>query len=109
MKTTDLVLSCIAEKQGDQWQALCLDLCLAAQADTMDEARDKLEAMIADFVLEATDGPDKDYADQLLNRRAPLKYWLRYYAYLALSHLQSSAPANHRPFFETLPLVPASH
>jgi predicted RNase H-like HicB family nuclease len=70
VKPTDLVLRCYAEKAGDQWQAFCLDFCLAAQGDTLSEAKEKLESMIAEYVYDALAGEDRDFGPQLLSRRA---------------------------------------
>lgn len=78
-------LRCYAEKVGDQWQAFCLDLSLAAQGDTFSEVKDKLDAMVAEYIYDALAGDDRDYAEQLLARRAPLRDWLKYYWYLLLS------------------------
>jgi hypothetical protein len=73
-----------AEKVGNQWQAFCLDFSLAAQGDTFAEVKDKLDAMVAEYVYDALVGQDRDYAEQLLPRRAPLRHWLKYYSYRLL-------------------------
>jgi predicted RNase H-like HicB family nuclease len=73
-------LKCYAEKEADCWVAVCLDFNLAAQGDSFEEAKSKLEAMIADYIYDALAGEDKPYAAQLLARRAPLSAWLKYYA-----------------------------
>ena len=39
-ETKQLLLRCYAERVGDQWQAFCLDLSLAAQGDTFMEVKD---------------------------------------------------------------------
>lgn len=79
MKPNELILRCYAERKDDQWQAFCLDLCLAAQADTFEEAQLKLSMMIRDYIEEALVGEDKAYADQLLSRKAPLFFWIKYF------------------------------
>ena len=65
-------------KEGNQWTAVCIDLCLAAQADSCDEADKKMAVMIADYLNEAT-SEDKEYARQLLDRKAPLSQRLTYH------------------------------
>jgi len=40
------VIRCLAERRGNQWQAFTLELGLATQADTLPEAKEKLESMI---------------------------------------------------------------
>lgn len=109
MTPAKLILHCIAEQVGNQWQALCLDLCLAAQADTFEQAKAKLEAMILEYVHDALAGEDHAYAAQLLTRKAPLGQWARYYWYCFLSrsfHIRSNL---RRLFTETLPLAPVQH
>lgn len=64
-------------KKNNLYIAACLDLTLAAQADTPELAKMKLEEQIKDYLLEALS--DKQYAFDLLNRKAPLSWWVRYY------------------------------
>lgn len=66
----------MAYQQGRVFVAACLDLSLAAQADTLNEAMEKLNIQIKDLVEEARAKPE--YAHQFLNRRAPLSMWLKY-------------------------------
>lgn len=105
MKPTDLVVRCYAEKVDNQWQAFCLDFSLAAQADTLVEARAKLESMIGEYVRDALFGEDKDFAEQMLFRRAPLRDWLKYHWYQFLNRIGGF----HKELFTSLvPLVPSS-
>ena len=107
LKPRDLILRCYAEHKNGQWQAFCLDLCLAAQADTFDEAKRKLSGMISDYLEEALVGEDKPYADQLLSRKAPLYSRLRYFL-LRLQDIPGNARTDlHRLFVLPLPLTPA--
>ncbi len=71
-------LRCMAYYQDGVYVAVCLDLSLAAQADSMKEATGKLEQQIDAFIEEARAEPQ--YAnDLLLKRRAPLSLWLKYW------------------------------
>ncbi len=107
MKPQSLLLRCYAKKEPDgQWSAVCLDLCLAAQGDSFEEARKKLEAQIAEYIHDATVGEDQAYAGDLLKRKAPLGQWVEYYWYELKSLI--TRDSQHRPFDETLPLVPAA-
>ncbi len=110
MRAGSLLLRFYVEKKGDQWQAFCLDFCLAAQADTFQEARRKIESMTAEYVYDALAGEDRDYAEQLLSRKAPLNQWFKYYKYRFLSKVVH-APANeiYRAFKEPMPLKPYLH
>lgn len=79
MKAHDLILRCLAQKKDGKWQAICLDLTLAAEADTLEQARRKLNEQMVHYLADALIGPDKAFASQLLSRKAPLRYWLKYY------------------------------
>lgn len=71
-------LRCMAYYQDSVYVAVCLDLSLAAQADSMKEAMDKLEKQIDAFLEEAKSEPQ--YAkDLILNRKAPMSLWLKYW------------------------------
>ncbi|MGH8478209.1 MAG: DUF1902 domain-containing protein [Gammaproteobacteria bacterium] len=108
MKPTQLLLRCYAQKVGDQWQALCLDLSLAAQGDTFAEVRDKLDAMVAEYVYDALAGEDREYGPQLLTRRAPLRDWLKYYWYCMLISAGALHVEARRLFKSLVPLEPSS-
>lgn len=77
MRPITLTVRCMAWCEGEQWVATCIDLTLAAQAGTLDEARRKLHAQIMSYVREAMT-VDMQHAEQLLSRRAPLADRLRY-------------------------------
>jgi len=87
MKPADLLVRCYAEKRGGHWQAICLDFDLAAQADSFPAVRQKMNAMIIDFVYDAVVGEDKAHCKQLLSRRAPLKYWVKYLFFQVLAKM----------------------
>lgn len=70
-------LRCMAYQQNGVFVAACLDLSLAAQADTMPEAMSKLDAQVRDYLEEAFSEPA--YTKQLLNRKAPLSMWIKYW------------------------------
>jgi len=77
MKSKDLVLRCYVKKVQLQFVAVCIDLCLAAQADTPDQARKQLKSQIECYVEEALT-IDREFADELLNRKAPLSQRIEY-------------------------------
>ena len=106
MRPEDLILRCFAERTGDQWQAFCVDLNLAAQADTFEEAREKLEAMARDYVCDATIGEDREYAEQLLSRKAPPSIRMRHSWYKTLFRLfhWKRQLERHPIFTQALPL-----
>jgi hypothetical protein len=109
MHPQQLLLRCYAERESNgQWFAICLDLNLAAQANTQQEATEKLHAQIVSYVREALT-VDAEYASQLLPRRAPFSFFARYYwmQLLRLAGMLASSAGNRRAFTEPLPLVPA--
>ena len=105
----ELIVRCYAERVGDQWQALCLDLTLASQADSFEEARDKLHEMIVEYVTDAVAGEDRVHAESLLSRRAPYRFWLKYYGIGLLIGLGAMKGRMRRLFTEPMPLVLPQH
>lgn len=101
MKTKDLFLRCYVEKKHDVWQGFCLEFCLAVQGDSPQEVREKLEAMISEYVYDAVIGEDREFAYELLNRRAPLPQWLKYYFYafaIRCMHLKNDVTLFMEPY-----------
>jgi len=106
MKANELILRCYAEKQDTQWVALCLDLTLAAQADTFEEAREKLAAMVVDYVTDALSVENRPYLSQLIPRPAPLKYWLKFWVYGLRARIGDARDGLWRLFLESYPMLP---
>lgn len=107
MKTSRLLLRIYGEKIDGQWSLINLEFSLAAQADTLEEARRILESQIKEYVHDALVGQDRAYARELLTqRRAPAKYWIKYWFGVARSRLFGSV-SDQKAFTEPLPLVPA--
>ena len=88
----------MAYKTGNLYIAVCLDLSLAAQGNTMEEATEKLDAQIQDFIAEINNEPQ--YANQLLNRPAPLSLWLKYYWFKFLLAKNGNGNRRNVRFFE---------
>ncbi|CAD5977916.1 hypothetical protein PCC9214_04330 [Planktothrix tepida] len=95
MKNT--LLRCFLKQENNQWVAVCIDLNLASQADTCNEAKLKLEEMINSYVQEALT-VDSDYAEQLLSRKAPFTLILEYYFAVLLENLPAFNPAHFQIF-----------
>ena len=106
MRPQELILRCFAERTGDQWVAFCIDLNLAAQADTFDEAHTKLEGMVKEYVYDALAGEDRDHAPELMRRKAPLGILARYHCIAILVRFAHWKSELHRIFQEKLPLCP---
>ena len=106
MKANQLILRCYAEKKDSQWTAFCLDFTLATQADTCNEATAKLDTQIKEYLYDCLVGEDKDYAFQLLNRKAPLLEWVKYYFYCSVYHVLKLHDDIRYFFKKSVPLSP---
>jgi len=104
----NLILRCYAEKKSGYWQAFCLDLTLAAQGESFEEVRTKLSDMIDEYVHDAVNGEDKEHEKQLLGRRAPIKYWIKYGIYGLLSFVLKLRGDFARTFNQSIPLIPVT-
>lgn len=104
MRPNELVVRCFAQQKGDVWEAFCLDLNLAAQGDDLDDVKVRLDDMINSYVYDALVGDDCDYAGQLMSRKAPMGFWIKYYWLKACNELHC---AKCTLFDKVLPLVPA--
>lgn len=70
-------LRCYSVRQENGWFALCLDLNLAAEADSLEEVRQHLDAIIQDYLDDVIAHPE--HLADLVPRHAPLRFWLEYY------------------------------
>lgn len=73
-----VALRCFAKYSGGVWVAFCVDLNLAAQAETLVDARRKLHSQIDDYI-EELHGVHKQHAADLFPRRAPLRIMAWYF------------------------------
>lgn len=67
------------EKHGDTWALVSLDFGLAAQGKTVQEALSRLDEQIKEYIYDATVGEDKEFGSELLSRKAPFEFFLKYY------------------------------
>jgi hypothetical protein len=80
-------VKCFGERKNGQWTVVSLDLCLAAQAATVGEAKAKLDSQIREYLTDALIGEDKAHATALLDRKAPLALYAKYYLIKLLNAL----------------------
>ena len=111
MKPEDLVLRGYAEKSDDgSWFAICLDLNIYARSDSPEHAIERVQQFIHDYVSEAYTEDREHFAD-LIPRRAPLYFWMRYGKMNAIDaifrwlHKRRQNTASRR-FKTPLPMVP---
>lgn len=106
MKPKDLILRCYAQKNGEQWGAFCLDFTLAAQGDTFEDAKSKLEEMIEDYLYDALVGEDREHAVDFLSRRAPVSEWIKYYCIAFVSKFRHTKNNMYQLINEVQSLIP---
>lgn len=109
MSPKQLVFRGYCKKDGDQYVAICIDLCLAAQDSSPKEATQKLFSMIDSYIEEAFN-EDEAYIDQLLSRKSPIAHRLEFQlirARVRLSALITDVRDGARLFYKTVPLKPA--
>ncbi|MCQ4257451.1 hypothetical protein [Stutzerimonas stutzeri] len=99
MSSNPFVLRCYAEKKDGLWIAACPQFTLAAQGDSFEEAKGKLEAQIKSYVVEALT-VDRAHAAELLSRQAPLAMRLRYQVLSFVCNLARSSRKRIRFFQE---------
>jgi predicted RNase H-like HicB family nuclease len=103
MRTNELVIRCYAKKEGEAWVAVAVDLCLAAQAESVESAKAKLEDMIHSYIEDAFT-IDNQYAHQLLSRKAPLSQRVEYHWAAFVTKFTSKIKDQSKLFTEVLPL-----
>lgn len=105
MRADQLLIRVYAEQEGKQWSLVTLDFGLAAQAETFAEAKNLLEIQIREYLQDALVGQDREYAEQLLSRRAPAVYWIKYYLVRFLGKFSSGG--GPKAFKKSMSLTPA--
>jgi len=104
VKPKEIVLRCYGKKQDNQYVAVCIDLCLAAQGNSMEDARKKLFDQIHDYLYDAIEGKDSDHADYLLSRKAPISQLITYHALKLMSHIHTFKNGAYSLFSEVMPM-----
>lgn len=102
-----LLLRVYGERNDGQWVLMSLDFSLCVQADTLEEAEKKLREQVGMYIKDATVGPDQEHAESLLMRRAPLKFWAKFYFYRFVFWITGNGKKHsHAAGFNPMPLVP---
>ena len=75
-KTPILQIHALIERDEEVYSALCLELDVASQGKTIDEAKVNLQEAIELYLEEVYEaGLEKEF----IPRPAPMEYWLRYF------------------------------
>ena len=101
-------LHCYAVKNNGQWIACCLDFTLAAQADSFEEAVAKLKIMINEYIKDATE-LFAEHRETLLNRKAPVSEWVKYFYFLFLYKIHHTKDGLHRFIDLPFPKISYAH
>jgi hypothetical protein len=83
-----------------------VDLSLVAQADTLDQARDKLVEQMREYLHDALAGEVQTFADILLSCKAPWQQLLKYQYIKACYHLHLLKNNTYNLFSEIVPVAP---
>ena len=103
MLPKDLILRCFGYRTArGTWIAICIDLALITEEDSLEAAKADLRAMIRSYLETAIAMNDPDAMAALLNRKAPLTDRLRYYRIRFLCMLRCSA--DRVSFQQALPI-----
>jgi len=78
MKPLPPYFRCYVRRDGTVFSAVCIDLSLAAQDDTMEGARAKLDALVHEY-LDTVFAHHREHLADLLYRPAPLAQRLTYH------------------------------
>jgi len=104
VRPKSLILRCLAEREPDgSWFVVCLDLSVHATGDTLEQAKATLHERIHAYVEEALT-VDSEHVHDLIPRRAPVYFWLRYWRACCLSAVHRARAVI---FNDHLPLKPA--
>jgi hypothetical protein len=91
-------LRCISFPKGTKVVSVCLDLYLVAETSTLEDSKRKLIDAIVLYVSHAI---DKNEIKELIPRKAPLKYFFKYYLIKLVTSIFKKAytilNSNYRP------------
>ncbi|CAM5793065.1 hypothetical protein [Rhizobacter fulvus] len=104
MHPEDLIVRCMARREGDVYVAVCIDFTLAAQGDSFEDATQRLHGQINSYVQEAF-AVDLPHAAELLTRKAPL--WHRIQYRLCQFRARRESAKRGYAYAEALPMRPA--
>lgn len=88
-KPHHFVLRCYGYKdRRGKWCGVCLELNLAAEADSAQELKSKLGSMIESYIGTVLETDEKGSIPSLLRRKAPLNDWIYYFLIFLLNYIR---------------------
>ena len=94
------------EYLNGQWSLMCLDFSLAVQSETLSCAQTKLSQQIEMYIKDVQE-QDSAFESQLLSRKAPSVYWLKFYFFLIIQALTHQVK-RHFAESRSLPNLPCA-
>lgn len=90
-----MILRCYARKDSrGKWYAVCLELNLAVEADSLKETRRRMGSVITSYLETVLDTKDRDSIPELLFRPAPIRDWAYYYYLRSLNFISKELPGK---------------
>lgn len=71
-----MTLHCLIEKDGDLYSSLCLELDVASQGTTVDEAKRNLQEAVELYLEVVYEEGDEE---EFIPRPAPMEEWLKFF------------------------------
>ena len=96
------LLRCMAEGRDGAWWAICIDLDISVQGETLAEVRDGLRTAIALYLERVSELPEPERA-ALLRRRSPWHLWAKFHLYRFLDRFLRDGNGRHQQFFVAAP------
>ena len=72
----ELELHVLIEKEGDLYSALCLELNIASQGRTIEEAKKNIREAIELYLEDVYEAGDEE---EFIPRPAPVEEWIKYF------------------------------
>lgn len=95
---------CYAEGRPGDWEAICLDLDIAVQGESLEDVVASLQKAMRLYLEEAVKLPPAD-RDRLLNRSVPLRLRLRVLGRVIATALRGDGPGGQGHADFTLPVA----
>lgn len=103
MRTEQLFLRCYAKQMTNgQWYAMCIDLNIDAEAETLQSVKFSLEDAILGYLETVMDTDNRSSFEALLRRPASLSHRLFYYFTKHVTKIHSIV--NSHAFEESVPI-----
>ena len=105
IKPQDMVLRCIAHRTSrGTWVAKCIDLDLATEEGSLEEAKQDLMSMVISYLSTIIDTEDPDSIPALLLRRGPWYDRLIFNILALINHRANHRHRHNVTFQQSIPM-----